>query len=86
MHGFLEDFFVPDYLNLAMSYAPPSNEKLRYELLCMRSDSFRQQEKYQEAIDDAKSATNIKPKELEVRLVQLFKLLSVFAEEGYVHR
>ena len=57
---------VPSYLTLAMNYAPPSNEKLRFELLCLRSNAYRAINDYSQAIEDGKSATAIKPEEVEV--------------------
>ncbi|KAK3740295.1 hypothetical protein QZH41_018527, partial [Actinostola sp. cb2023] len=68
---------VPSYLTLAMNYAPPSNEKLRFELLCLRSNAYRAINDYSQAIEDGKSATAIKPDEVEghMCLVSCYKNL-----------
>ncbi|KAK3727086.1 hypothetical protein QZH41_019746, partial [Actinostola sp. cb2023] len=68
---------VPSYLTLAMNYAPPSNEKLRFELLCLRSNAYRAINDYSQAIEDGKSATAIKPEQVEghMCLVSCYKNL-----------
>lgn len=58
---------MPNYLTLALNYAPPSSKQLRYKLLCRRSFAYHEIDDFQQAVEDGVNATKIQPDDVEVR-------------------